>query len=335
MANRQLNLREVRTITPLEGPYVEFCGKKLLDFSSSDYLGLADHPDVRKNSIRYILKYGVGSSAEHWLPQQQLERKLAHFIGMETALLFSSYQEVLASFSGDLLADASLRHPSAPAFGSLDELKTLLGKKKNQTIVASSHNFALRDLVKIAKSHGAMLCMDDTETFGIQGTKGFGLSAHQKDVDFVIGSCVKGGGCNLSYIACAENHRSLFIQQWTIPAAILGALDAVLNFLPDMDSDRETVAKHTAWLAQQLGTPPTLLPTLSVQFPTELEAQEAVDELLAAEIFVARPEKAVLSFTMTALHTPDDLDQLAIVLKKLSTTVLALATQSPTLTPPK
>ena len=49
------------SIAPVDGPYINLDGKKLLDFSSCDYLGLAQHPEVKKGAIKYALKYGVGA----------------------------------------------------------------------------------------------------------------------------------------------------------------------------------------------------------------------------------------------------------------------------------
>ncbi len=40
---------------PLDGPYLQYRGKKVLDFASHDFLGLAQHPEVKKSAIRYTL----------------------------------------------------------------------------------------------------------------------------------------------------------------------------------------------------------------------------------------------------------------------------------------
>ena len=56
-------------------------GKRMLDFSSADFLGLGKHPDVNKSVIRYVLKYGTGTPPPEveFAPQRTLEEKLAYF----------------------------------------------------------------------------------------------------------------------------------------------------------------------------------------------------------------------------------------------------------------
>ena len=63
-------------------------GKKVLSFSSNDYLGLANHPDVRESFKQAADKFGVGSGAAHLvsghsLEHHALEEELADFFGRE------------------------------------------------------------------------------------------------------------------------------------------------------------------------------------------------------------------------------------------------------------
>jgi 7-keto-8-aminopelargonate synthetase-like enzyme len=48
---------EKKLVTPLDGPYLQYQNKRLLDFSSEDFLGLSKHPDVKKSSIKYTLRF--------------------------------------------------------------------------------------------------------------------------------------------------------------------------------------------------------------------------------------------------------------------------------------
>ncbi|MBT8440624.1 MAG: aminotransferase class I/II-fold pyridoxal phosphate-dependent enzyme, partial [Gammaproteobacteria bacterium] len=70
-------------------------GKRLLAFNSNDYLGLANHPELKKAFIAGAEKWGVGSGSAHLVTghttaHHQLEEELAAFTGREKALLFSS-----------------------------------------------------------------------------------------------------------------------------------------------------------------------------------------------------------------------------------------------------
>ena len=80
---------------PTDGPYILWNGKKLLDFSSCDFLGLTQHPEVKKGAIKYALKYGVGALSNS-TPQCEVQTKLAHYLGKEAALLFASACELHA-----------------------------------------------------------------------------------------------------------------------------------------------------------------------------------------------------------------------------------------------
>src|SRR5437762_11397779 len=70
-------------------------GKTLLNFSSNDYLGLANDPRLREAAIKGIERYGAGSGASRLIcgslaPHHELEQAMASFKGAEAALAFSS-----------------------------------------------------------------------------------------------------------------------------------------------------------------------------------------------------------------------------------------------------
>ncbi|HEY5236325.1 MAG TPA: hypothetical protein VIJ14_09120, partial [Rhabdochlamydiaceae bacterium] len=154
-------------VSPADGPYVSYQGKKCLDFSSCDFLGLAQHPEVKKAAIKYTLKYGVGIPVSPLgsATQQQLEGKLAHFLGTEAAILFPSVDE---------------------AQGILNNLKA--------TIVSSETH-------DIPKKKSGLLCIDDSFMIGISGENGFGAAAHQSGFDLITGSLSNGAGCSGAFIA--------------------------------------------------------------------------------------------------------------------------------------
>lgn len=230
-------------ITQLDGPYVSFQGKKMLNFSSEDFLGLAQHPEVKKNAVKYVLRYGVGPSPSL---QQEIEAKLARYLGKKEAALH--------------------------------------------------------------------LSLDRTN--GTDITDSFGLTEPKSSAQTVCGSLEKGGGCPVSFIASMQPIQN---RAYQISAALLGALDAILNLLPDMDEERSQLAQKQKWLVK-------VLSDLGLSHPFSEKTRQSFAE---SEIYVGSP----IVIHLTALHTPDDLDQLATALKKLSATDLALAIQSFTPTP--
>ncbi len=229
--------------TQLDGPYVLLQGKKMLDFSSEDFLGLSQHPEVKKNSVKYVLRYGVGPSLAL---QQEIEAKLARYLGKKEAALFP--------------------------------------------------------LLEVVK--------------GTNITDSFGIADPKSSAQTLFGSLEKGGGCPVAFIASMQPIQN---RKGQISAALLGALDAILNLLPSMDEEREQLAQKQKWLAKTLQE-------LGLTHPLPEKARALLAE---SDIYVKTP----VIFSITALHTPDDLDQLATALKKLVETDLALAIQSLTPTP--
>src|SRR3989338_5690788 len=84
-----------RELEGAQGPEVNIQGKKVLMFASNNYLGLANHPEIIKASKEATDKYGFGLSSVRFIAgtetiHKQLEKKLAEFLGMEDAILYST-----------------------------------------------------------------------------------------------------------------------------------------------------------------------------------------------------------------------------------------------------
>src|SRR5437870_6924151 len=87
--------RELRRINSPQLPHTQVEGKTLLNFSSNDYLGLANHPLLKEAAIKGIERYGAGSGASRLVcgslaPHHELEQAIAAFKGAEAAIAFSS-----------------------------------------------------------------------------------------------------------------------------------------------------------------------------------------------------------------------------------------------------
>jgi len=87
--------RELRRLDSPQTPGICIGGKALLNFSSNDYLGLANHPRLKEAAMRAVEKFGAGSGASRLIcgslaPHHELENALAAFKGCEAALTFSS-----------------------------------------------------------------------------------------------------------------------------------------------------------------------------------------------------------------------------------------------------
>ena len=88
-------LRELRRVDSPQAPRIEVGGRTLLNFSSNDYLGLANEPALKEAAIRAVERYGAGAGASRLIcgslaPHQELDEALAAFKGTEAALSFST-----------------------------------------------------------------------------------------------------------------------------------------------------------------------------------------------------------------------------------------------------
>jgi len=95
-ALREQNLfRELRRVDTPQSPHIKINGQALLNFSSNDYLGLANDPLLKEAAIEAVKKYGAGSGASRLIcgslaPHHELEEALAGFKKTEAALAFST-----------------------------------------------------------------------------------------------------------------------------------------------------------------------------------------------------------------------------------------------------
>ena len=87
--------RELRRVDSPQGPRLEIAGRTLVNFSSNDYLGLANHAALKEAAARAVATFGAGSGASRLIcgslaPHHELEDSLAAFKGTEAALTFST-----------------------------------------------------------------------------------------------------------------------------------------------------------------------------------------------------------------------------------------------------
>jgi len=87
--------KKYRVISSPQGAWIEADGKKVLNFCSNNYLGLASHPQITEAAINAIKQYGVGTGAVRALSgnsvlHEQLEAELAKFKGTESVMVVQS-----------------------------------------------------------------------------------------------------------------------------------------------------------------------------------------------------------------------------------------------------
>ena len=87
--------REICQVDSPQTTHLKIGGKSFLNFSSNDYLGLANEPALKKAAIYAVEKFGAGAGASRLIcgslaPHHELEESLADFKGAEAALTFST-----------------------------------------------------------------------------------------------------------------------------------------------------------------------------------------------------------------------------------------------------
>lgn len=230
-----------------QGAEVIVAGRKLVNFCSNDYLGLANHPQVIQAWQRSAERYGVGSGASHLIcghlsPHHALEEELAEFTGRPRALLFSTgYQAnlsvvtVLARRSDWILEDrlnhASLLDGARLAGARLKRyphrdaqmLETLLERKSCAMIVTDGvfsmdgDLAPLPELAELAKRHQCWLYVDDAHGFGVLGKHGRGTLEHfglgLEDVPILMATLGKALGVFGAFVAAGEDLIETLIQE--------------------------------------------------------------------------------------------------------------------------
>jgi len=113
-AVREQNLfRELRRVDSAQGARIEIGGKTFLNFSSNDYLGLANDPVLKEAAIKAVEKFGAGAGASRLIcgslaPFHELEETLADFKRTEAALTFSTGYATAIGTIGALMGKSDI-----------------------------------------------------------------------------------------------------------------------------------------------------------------------------------------------------------------------------------
>lgn len=209
-----------RPIEESEGPVVRMDGHKIIMAGSNNYLGLTAHPKVKEASVNALKTYGTSCSGSRYLTgtiplHEELERKLAQFVGKDAALLFSTgYQtsqgviQPLVKRSDNIFSDkdnhASIQAGNFIAKGSMgtniiryqhcnmEDLEHKLASLPLEAgkfivtdgVFSTFGNIAeLETITKLAKKYNAKTLVDDAHSFGVLGVGGRGTASEFNVVD--------------------------------------------------------------------------------------------------------------------------------------------------------
>jgi glycine C-acetyltransferase len=232
-----------RTITSPQQPRMVANGKQVVCLCANNYLGLANHPALRQAAKDIMDTHGFGMASVRFICGKQdihaeLEAKLAEFLGMEDAQLYSSCFDANGSVFEPLMGEEDaiisdeLNHASI-----IDGVRLAKGKRfryKNSDmadleiqlkaaedagcrfkLVVTDGVFSmdgyiakLDQICDIAEKHGALVMVDDSHAVGFMGKHGRGTHEHcgvMGRVDILTGTFGKAlGGASGGYIASSK-----------------------------------------------------------------------------------------------------------------------------------
>lgn len=225
-------------------------GKKVINLSSNNYLGFANHPELIKSAKEALDKYGVGAGAVRTIIgnmtiHEELDKKIAEFKKEEAALTFQSgYMANLGVIQavverGDLIISDELNHASIIdgvrlsradkaiyKHSDMEDLERILKEKRkeyNNVLIITDGVFSmdgdlanLKEIVRLAKKYKAYTYVDDAHGSGVLGKNGRGTVDHfglNGQVDFVMGTLSKAIGVVGGYIACSKEARDYLLNR--------------------------------------------------------------------------------------------------------------------------
>jgi glycine C-acetyltransferase len=221
----------IRTLSTPQGAWLEVDGRRVLNFCSNNYLGLANHPRLKAAASAAIERYGVGPGAVRSIAgtmdlHLELERRLAAFKGVESAITFQSgftaNLAVLPALVGkeDVIFSDELNHASIIDGSRLSGARIVRFAHANPADLerqiqanAGSYRRALTvtdgvfsmdgdiapldEIYAVTERHDILLMVDDAHGEGVMGTGGRGIVDHFRlhgKVDVEVGTLSKAFG---------------------------------------------------------------------------------------------------------------------------------------------
>jgi glycine C-acetyltransferase len=242
--------RPLKVLESAQAAEVTIAGRRLINLSSNNYLGLNTHPRLVEAAIRATREWGAGSGAVRTiagtqLPHEDLERRLAAFKRTAAALTFQSGYTVNVGVIGSMLGEGDcvvsdkLNHASIIDGIRLTRADRILyehtdvddadralrqarEKKYRRVLLVTDGVFSmdgdiapLPDLVERAERWGAAVMVDDAHASGVLGSNGRGTTDHfdlHGRIALNIGTLSKALGVVGGYVAASQTVRDHLIH---------------------------------------------------------------------------------------------------------------------------
>lgn len=277
-----------------EGTVVKYQGRDIIMIGSNNYLGLTTHPKVREAAIEAVKRYGTSCTGSRFMNgtlklHNELEERLAHFVGKEKAIVFSTgYQTNLGTISaivgrGDIVITDKEDHASIIdgcmlstgemkrfKHSDMADLERVLSRIDDSAakivIVDGVYSMGgdiapLPEIAALCRKYGARLLVDDAHSMGVLA-KGRGTAAHfgiTDQVDLItgtfsksfasIGGFVAGDTDVLHYIQ--HSARALLFSA-SLPAQNVATVLAALDIIENEPDYVQRVWDNGTYIKQGL-----------------------------------------------------------------------------------
>ncbi len=295
-------LRQRQLVEEQAGRELVVNGKRYLNFSSNDYLGLNNHPKINRAMQEGVDLFGTSSCSSSLVTgynyaHQALEETICTWLNKPKCLLFNSgfsanygVLNALANdqtqFWLDKLSHASLIDGALSGkakvqrflhndYAQLDKKLTL--KQLTNNLIVSEGVFSMdgdqADIVQlhnIAKKHQAWLYVDDAHSIGMIGKEGQGSTSYDDNIDIVMATFGKAIATSGAFIACDDNlHEYLvnfarhYIYSTAISPAISWATKTSIEIIQKEHWRREKIIQLSHLFSSTLNKNISLIPTTS------------------------------------------------------------------------
>jgi 8-amino-7-oxononanoate synthase len=363
LAGGHLNPFEI-VIEKVLGPVeTMIAGRRTTMFGTNSYLGLNFHPDCIKAAQETVGQYGTGSTASRVAAGNHamhvaLERDIADFFDLPNAVIYSTgFMANLAVISalareGDAIFLDAHSHASIFDAAKLSgaqvqtfahnnpaDIERLFRESRipaSRTLVVLESVYSvwgdvgdLKEIVAVAKRHGAFVIVDEAHGMGAYGKRGRGITEElglEKDVDILVGTFSKSVGVIGGF--SVSNHPELrrlrlmarpYLYTASLPLPLVASARTAVNIIANQPALRERLWRnakqfHDGLHAIGLDVCAAIGPVGSIRMRGVKGGHEFWKGLLDRGVYVnmllppATPNgEVLLRFSVSAAHTPEQI----------------------------
>ena len=285
-----------RVIESQQSAEIQVGGASVLNFCANNYLGLANHPRLIKAAQDGLTKWGFGLSSVRFICgtqsiHKELEGKIADFLGLDDAILYSScfdangglFETILGP--EDAIISDQLNHASIIdgvrlckakryryANNNMDELEAILMESQDARtrLISTDGVFSMDGYVAqvdkicdLAEKYDALVHVDDSHATGFFGPNGRGsyeFRGAMGRVDIITSTLGKAmGGASGGFTAARQEIVDMLRQRSrpylfsnTLAPAITAASIAVIDLLSESSDLRQTLVENTRYFREKM-----------------------------------------------------------------------------------